>query len=1097
MIFHYHQALLAGLTLAMPFMVCMAQANDGAPANSEAANLESVKSSTTANYVVAGYARFTVITPECIRMEYQPDGKFIDAPSMFAVGRGIADQNAKVDFRDKTFVIDTGRMKLEFTPNGKPFSAENLKVTIKKSIQIAEKNLGRDAQATGKLGQNAQATSKAEQEKGEIVWTPDSRQTANLGGTIPTLDQVKGPVPLHDGILSRDGWYLIDDSQGFLLANDWVTPRPADSGTDWYLFGYGQDYAGAFRAFTTIGGAVPMPRKCVLGSWYSRWWKYTTEDYKQIVREYAKHDFPLDIIVMDMEWHRKGWTGWSWNYDLLPDPPALLRWFHEQGLAVTLNVHPADGVLPHETMYKDFMRYMGVDPATSQTIPFDAGDPKYMDAYFRFTHHPREAEGVDFWWLDWQQYPDVKSMPGLRNLAWLNTLYFENSMRAGKRGLQFSRWGGWGDHRHPIHFSGDADTGWTMLGFEVPFTSTAANEGAYFWSHDIGGHFGDRNEEPFTRWVQLASVTAAMRLHSSIIKYLDRRPWLWPDWATESMRRSFHLRSRLMPYIYSAVRQTNETGLPLTRPMYVQWPGVEDAFAAPQEYMFGSDFLAAPIAAAGSGPVRVAALAVWFPEGEWRNFFTGEAFTGPQWRVVCADINEFPLFVRAGAPIPMQPYSARPTTAKLDRLVVQLWPGAEGKRHSFTLYEDDGFSRDYEKGGLAKTELTSLRKGGVLEVGISPAKGEFKGQPSERAYEIVVGGMERPKSVKVDGKPVADSEWSEAERTITVRVPSRSIRKALAVTVEAQITDPAYFASRYLKRRLNGIVRGVWEAEQEEPTLESALALASEKAPELLPGLAALAGLATVENETHYPQPGVLRRMIRNADSTVISPEGIALVWQRTLSPSNGVAPLEERVAVPKLSGMIPFEPPAWKRQDLAFLQSATDDRTLTFRAGGQEYAIHKSLGQMHGQIGQWLLNGPFPFDRATSISEQCYEPEKMPVKALAALTPKSGGWAPWHADADGVVDLGKAIGGENRIAYAVTTIDFDTPRDAILGFRSDDGIEVWLNGKKIHSRHVLRGMNHDWEEVPVAFAKGKNVLLVKVSQAEYDWAFCVTARQK
>lgn len=1009
-----------------------------------------------ANPVEQGNARFTVITQSLIRMEYSDTAEFINAPSIFAVNREERYNGSSVRKTAEELEINTGLMRLLYKPNGKPFSEENLEVWIQ-------------------AGNN------------EIRWTPSTKQTQNLGGTISTLDQVKGPVSLGEGLLSRDGWYLLDDSKGFLLTNDWVQPRPETAGTDLYLFGYGDQYESAFQSFISIGGSVPMPRKSVLGSWYSRWWHYTTEDYKGIVEQYRENDFPLDIIVMDMEWHTGDWTGWSWNTELLPDPPALLKWFHEQGLTVTLNVHPSDGVRPEESMYKDFMLTMGADPKSNATIPFDAGDQQYMAAYFKHTHHPREAEGVDFWWLDWQQYPDVLSIPGLKNLTWLNKLYFDNSKREGKRGLQFSRWGGWGDHRNPIHFSGDADTGWPMLGFEIPLTSTAGNVGTYFWSHDIGGHFGDRNEEPYTRWVQFSATTAAMRLHSGIIEYLDRRPWMWPEWATESMRRSFHLRSRLMPYVYTAVRETNQTGLPLNRPMYIQWPEESAAYYAPQQYMFGNDLLVAPIASKGYGPGRVASQLVWFPEGHWYNFFTNEAVEGPQWKLVSADINEFPLYVRGGVALPMQPYSARPTTEPLTKLELHLWPAAEGQESATALYEDDGISQLYEQDQFATTHITTERLGNKTTAQVDEVLGTYEGQVTERAYELILHNLMKPTTVTLNDQPTP-SEWNEKDQSVTVSIPSRSIRDGFTVTVEAQEANAEAFAERALARRLQGITG------KENADLVEEILKANASQSQILPGLIALAGVRSVENETHYPEVGSLRRLVRNADSP-IDDSGLLLTWKRTVHAANPPAPKTYYVEYNTLYGQSHYAPPHWGEAELDFLESSVDELELTCSLNGETLKYSVPLGEVHGQVGNWLISDFYPFDPTENIATQSGEPESLPLEQLRSLTPKTPGWTLASPNKEGIVNLLAIHKGENRLAYGVSTFNCEAAQPGILGFRSDDGIEVWLNGKKIHSANVLRGINHNWEEVPVEFAKGENVLLVKVSQAEMEWGFMVRGR--
>ena len=174
-----------------------------------------------------------------------------------------------------------------------------------------------------------------------------------------------------------------------------------------------------------------------------------------------------------MEWHTKdarygfghagqlGWTGYTWNEKLIPQPQAFIEELRKDGIFVVLNDHPHDGVRDHERAYSQFMAMLGA--GYPENPPFDAGDPKYMQAFFQAAHTPIEKQGVDFWWVDWQQnrlIPWVHRVPGLRHLPWLNCLYYRQSeqMTDGKtklRGQGFSRWGGWGSHRYPIQFSGD------------------------------------------------------------------------------------------------------------------------------------------------------------------------------------------------------------------------------------------------------------------------------------------------------------------------------------------------------------------------------------------------------------------------------------------------------------------------------------------------------------------------------------------------------------------------------------------------------------------------------------------------------------------
>src|SRR5262249_30085560 len=142
----------------------------------------------------------------------------------------------------------------------------------------------------------------------------------------------------------------------------------------------------------------------VLGCWWSRFWAYSADDLKQLVKDFEAHDIPLDVLVVDMDWHTPdGWTGYTWNRDLFPDPAAFLAWVHSQGLRVTLNLHPAEGLHKFESAYPQFAALLGHDSTNGEPLRFAPADKDFMQQYFEVLHHPMEEQGVDFWWLDWQQ----------------------------------------------------------------------------------------------------------------------------------------------------------------------------------------------------------------------------------------------------------------------------------------------------------------------------------------------------------------------------------------------------------------------------------------------------------------------------------------------------------------------------------------------------------------------------------------------------------------------------------------------------------------------------------------------------------------------
>jgi hypothetical protein len=581
---------------------------------------------------------------------------------------------------------------------------------------------------------------------------------------------------------------------------------------------------------------------------------------------------------MDMDWHRDGWTGWSWNRKLLPDAEALLPWFHSQGLHVTLNLHPADGVGPQEDQYAAFMHDMGADPSTKQTIPFDAADPKYMHALFADVFAPLEKDGVDFWWLDWQQYPNTRSVPDLTNLFWLNTLLFDHTAQGGQRGVSFSRWAGWGDHRHPIHFSGDADTGFPMLAFEVPFTSTAGNVGCFFWSHDIGGHMGGRNEESYARWVQFGAVSPVLRSHSTRDAQTDRRPWNYPAWAEDSMRVSFHLRDQLFPYIYTSAAESSRETIPLDRPLYLDYPQEENAYHNAQEFLLGDNLLAAPIVSQGVGPGRVGTQTVWFPPGAtWYNLFSGEKFNGGTSKLVAADIAEFPLYAKGGVPIPMQPYTPRMATTPLTTLRVRCYPGPDGVTGRSTLYEDDGVTTGYERGQSATTPLSYTRRGNLMTVVVGAAQGHYAGQPVRRRLLIELPDTAQGKAT-VNGKPVA-VVYDPRMMTSRIALPPQSIREAATIVLAAAPAGLDSLHQQAVTRRIAAVTG------KPAPSVQAALAAPS-LAPEQQETLLAVAGIGLVaHNQSPTLYHGTLQDYFYWPSGTISEIVTPTLDWRgRTVS---------------------------------------------------------------------------------------------------------------------------------------------------------------------------------------------------------------------
>lgn len=743
------------------------------------------------NTYVKNNARFTVMCEGVIRMEYAENGRFCDGETLFAKRSAVCDAEFILD--GDVLTVKTPAVTLTYTGDGR-FSGENLYARIH----------------TGGV---------------DTVWHFGDKNRENLKGTLSTLDGVDGFRELPDGLIARDGWYVIDDSSSPVLSDGWVKSRDSDSVQDIYLFAYGHDYKAALKSLAAVSGDMEMPRKYFFGSWYSRWWRYTADEFLAIIDEYDEHGFPIDILVMDMDWHyhdwgwtegdpraeygyghaggNLGWTGYTWNRRAIPDPKGLLCELHRRGIAVTLNDHPCDGVRDHEETYEEMMRLLD-EAGYSEQVPdvedkisdreregknrgvrnyrFNNGSKIYMDAFFKSTHSKIEADGADFWWLDWQQdyiYPEVNGVKGLGQLQWLNHLYYEHSKEGGKRGMSFSRWGGFGDHKHPAYFSGDSVTNWDTLNFEIQMTVSAGNAGCFWWSHDIGG-FNDPvpggQGEIYTRWVQFGIMSPALRLH--VCGEIDRRPWKWGETNCNAMRKMFRLRSCLMPYIYSAAYESRTDSIPLLRPLYFEYPECEEAYQHPATYYFGGGMIASPICEAGEGDDYSVTSKIWLPDGQWYGWFDEKRYDGGE-VTQKNTLTTFPLFAAAGYPIVVRPYASRMATAPLDDMTVKIFCGEGDIKRSSRLFEDDGITDDYKSGDCRITEITYTKSGGVHTVELVPCGRGYKGEVLSRNVKIELVDCERLECL--EGYEV---EYDTERRHATVLVGSVSPADSFSVTLK-------------------------------------------------------------------------------------------------------------------------------------------------------------------------------------------------------------------------------------------------------------------------------------------------------------------------
>lgn len=707
-----------------------------------------VASASTARSVVKGNVRFQALSPSLIRMEYSPTASFVDDASVAVVGRDDWPQ-ASVEAKESNgwLIVSTGKMVASYKLDSGPFSSSNLHIAW---------------------------TDKS----GDHTWKPGDKDDRNLGGVPASLDNRSMQTVTDPGPLSRSGYYLLDDSRSALFdkATDWVKPRPEKDSQDWYFLTYGSDYKSALVALSKLIGSVPMLPRYVFGSWFGSRAGYSADTWKMIVKQFRDEHLPLDVLVLDSDSTTSiTWSGYDWDYEQMPDPKGFFEWTGKRGVKVTVNEHYGPLTRINDANFDTIRKAMGL-PDSTKEIGHHIGNKKYADLFMNILHKPALDMGMAFWWQDGAATTD---MEGLEAYLWTRHVEYEGSERiTGKRTTTFCRLGpAVGSHRYGIFFTGDLTGIWESLPVLVPATIRGGNQLMPYMNNLCGGVFVvDLPVELYQRWYQFSAFSPIVWTHGL---WGLRLPWEYGPGGEETYREFVGLRYALLPYIYTTSRLAYETGLPLVRGMYIEYPEQESSYKHDQQYMFGKDILVAPITEPGNGkPVN---KEVFLPAGnDWFDYFTGDIYAGGTSIVHECPIERMPLFVRAGSIIPMAPKMDYSDQAKVDPLTLDVYAGKTAGE--FKLYEDDGTSLDYRKGAFCWTTFTfaPLPKVGSYKLTIGSAKGTFKGRLNKRRYIVKVHGLLKPEGVTVNGVELVKSDsdccgpgwkWDENSRSATIVIP--------------------------------------------------------------------------------------------------------------------------------------------------------------------------------------------------------------------------------------------------------------------------------------------------------------------------------------
>ncbi len=720
--------------------------------------------------------RITVLTERLIRLEYSVDGHFSDALTTLVKNRVFSVPQFKIEQDQNYLVITTKYFMLQYLKN-KPFLGPKF---------APDSNLKVELLSTDK------------------VWFYGQAEARNFRGGAISLDDYKGKVKLDKGLYSTDGFVLIDDSGNFEIDSNGFLVKPDVNKVDLYLFMYKRDFGLCLRDYFNLTGYPFLIPKYALGIWWNKERIYNFDNTKSLIKTFNKYQIPLSVLLLSEFWHIKDAsdynmyrTGFSFNRDLFPNPSEFVKYMHDRGVRVGLNIDPGEGIRKEEDRYLNISQELNI--AGGITIPFNVLDKNFMASYIQHLIDPLLDIGVDVYWLDYK-----KDLSTIQALQYYYNKDFDRIKVA--RPLVLTRSPLVAPHRAGILYSGETIVSWDTLKYLPFYNSMAANKGVSWWSHDVGGYKdGIEDSELYLRYVQFSTFSPIFRFSSKRGVYYKREPWVW-DVKTFTVAREYcWLRQRLIPYLYTAAYEYHKTGKPLIQPVYYTYPEIYDEPTYRNEYYFGKELFVAPITKPKDITMNRSIERVFLPKGIWYDFKTGKKFVGNKRYVVFYKEEEYPVFARAGAIIPLSNLEKNINDLNPSKsMEINVFPG---QSNEFKLYEDDGITKLHEEGYYIVTSIDYNYLQNNYTLIIHPVDGKTEIIPRIRDYKIRFRNTRTADSVEIylnGDKANLVFDCYEDDNDFVVDIKGVDTTKQLTVNCKGK--DIEINAVRIINEDINSII---------------------------------------------------------------------------------------------------------------------------------------------------------------------------------------------------------------------------------------------------------------------------------------------------
>lgn len=654
--------------------------------------------------------RITVYSSNIIRITHSPP--FVEPPKSYVVVREPGEVTCNVREEGKRTTVSTSE----------------LEVTVDSENGILEirwgngslREFGRETRRTMALGKETYSvTQKLELVEGEAIFglgqhAGYSAHTGlNYRNRVVYLAQRNTDIAIPFMVSSRGYGILWDISSMGVFefrGNSLKVWFESSDAIDFYFI-FGPSLDRVIAGYRWLTGDAPMLPRSAFGYWQSKERYASQEEIVSVVKEFRNKGIPIDIIVQDWRyWGKYGWNAFKFDEEYYPDPAKMVKYLHDLGVKLAISIWPMFG---EETeIYRKAVELGYNIPETGLVNFFKEEAGKWFWERIKETFFDI---GVDAWWLDatepeikplliyttWQRelkIDDNRMLKHLNAYPLLETkAVYEGQRRdSNKRVLILTRSGFSGIQRYGVvNWSGDITGDWTTFRSQIWAGLNYCLSGPPYWTTDIGGFFSGNPDtesfrELFIRWFQWGVFCPIFRVHGT---YFPKEPWRFGPQAEEILVKYIRLRYRLLPYIYSLAWRVHSEGYTVMRHLAMDFPDDREALEIDDEFMFGPHVLVAPVTTPSTWEREV-----YLPRGLWYDFWTGKLHCGGRYVTAHSPLDTIPLFVKAGAILPLAPPSVKSAVEKFNEIELRVYPGADG---CFTLYDDDGETYDYEKGAYA------------------------------------------------------------------------------------------------------------------------------------------------------------------------------------------------------------------------------------------------------------------------------------------------------------------------------------------------------------------------------------------------------------